>query len=152
MFYIPTVLFPEPLLPWNVSNKLFHVRRRIPYSLSCVGPLFTTFAQHSDIDANYLYLGSAEGHLFKLYISSSGEIQWFFIDAVNPISQSMCMLGTAISVNQDDSIRNDILLYAGECANSQVIAVRNIKAKQNKTYLVEHRFLAMILMNGRLPK
>ncbi|KAG1041169.1 hypothetical protein G6F43_012146 [Rhizopus delemar] len=86
-------------------------------------PLFTTFAQHSDIDANYLYLGSAEGHLFKLYISSSGEIQWFFIDAVNPISQSMCMLGTAISVNQDDSIRNDILLYAGECANSQVIAV-----------------------------
>ncbi|KAG0749099.1 hypothetical protein G6F57_004890 [Rhizopus arrhizus] len=89
-------------------------------SMEC--PLFTTFAQHSDIDANYLYLGSAEGHLYKLYIASSGEIRWSYIDSVNPISQSMCMLGTAISVNQDDSIRNDILLYAGECANSQVIA------------------------------
>lgn len=50
-------------------------------------------------------------------------MSWTLIDSVNPIGQSMCLLGTVDLVNDNNMTRADVLLYAGECADSQVIAV-----------------------------
>lgn len=74
----------------------------------------------------YVYLGSAEGGLYKLQVLTSGDMLWTPIQQTNPISQSMCILGTINMIDQDGSheVANaDILLYAGESADSQVLAV-----------------------------
>ncbi|ORE05434.1 hypothetical protein BCV72DRAFT_250626 [Rhizopus microsporus var. microsporus] len=65
----------------------------------------------------------SEGCIYRLHITSSNEMSWTLIDSVNPIGQSMCLLGTADLVNDNNTIRADVLLYAGECADSQVIAI-----------------------------
>lgn len=91
-----------------------------------VGPLFTSYASHIDQDEEYLYLGSAEGYLYKLYVFSTGEVVWDAIEQTNPISQSMCMLGSINMLDQEDEncvVSADIILYAGESADSQVLAV-----------------------------
>lgn len=52
---------------------------------------------------------------------------WTTIEQTNQISQSMCMLGTInmVDQNNDNEITNaDIILYSGESADSQVIAVK----------------------------
>ncbi|KAG1176243.1 hypothetical protein G6F70_003534 [Rhizopus microsporus] len=86
-------------------------------------PLFNAATQHEDLDKSYVYLGSAEGCIYRLNITSSNEMNWTLIDSVNPIGQSMCLLGTVDLVNDNNTIRADVLLYAGECADSQVIAI-----------------------------
>ncbi|KAI9259708.1 mono-functional DNA-alkylating methyl methanesulfonate N-term-domain-containing protein [Helicostylum pulchrum] len=92
-------------------------------------PLFTAYASHLDSTQEYIYLGSAEGCLYRLEISSTGEMTWTTIEQTNQISQSMCMLGTInmMDQNNDNEITNaDIILYSGESADSQVIAVKNL--------------------------
>lgn len=89
-------------------------------------PLFTSYASHIDQDEEYLYLGSAEGYLYKLYVFSTGEVVWDAIEQTNPISQSMCMLGSINMLDQEDEncvVSADIILYAGESADSQVLAI-----------------------------
>lgn len=54
---------------------------------------------------------------------------WTTIEQTNQISESMCMLGTInmMDQNNDNEITNaDIILYSGESADSQVLAVKNI--------------------------
>lgn len=58
----------------------------------------------------------------------TGETHWIPIEQTNPISQSMCMLGSINMIEKDgkDSItKADIVLYAGESSDSQVLAVRS---------------------------
>ncbi|KAI8890130.1 hypothetical protein K501DRAFT_311983 [Backusella circina FSU 941] len=58
---------------------------------------------------------SAEGRLFRLDLSSNDEFTWNSIKDINPTSQSMILLGSIGS--------NDVLFYAGESADSQIIAI-----------------------------
>lgn len=54
---------------------------------------------------------------------------WVAIQQTNHISQSMCMLGTMNMIDQNNEVNNaDIILYSGESADSQVIAVNTMMA------------------------
>lgn len=71
-------------------------------------------------------MGSAEGYLYKLQVLLTGEVIWDAIEQTNPISQSMCMLGSINMLDQDDEncvVSADIIVYSGESADSQVLAV-----------------------------
>ncbi|CAO3696541.1 unnamed protein product [Rhizopus stolonifer] len=116
------VLYPNSPIPREFS------------SIEC--PLFTSFAQHSNPNVNYLYLGSSDGYLFKLSVASSGELQWNFLDMVNTMGLSMCVLGTADLKHQENSVGTDILMYAGECADSQVISIPYNNIEERKAYKV----------------
>ena len=89
------------------------------------GPLFTSYASHLDDREEYIYLGSAEGCLYKLNVLSTGETKWTTIDPTNPISQSMCMLGTVnmTSGGNQEPVKADVVLFSGESADSHVLAV-----------------------------
>jgi metal-dependent hydrolase (beta-lactamase superfamily II) len=95
--------------------------------------LFTAYASHSEATEEYIYLGSAEGCLYKLIVSS-GITHWIEIDQTNPISQSMCILGKIDMIEQGNHntvTKADILLYAGESSDSQVLAVKETKTLYN---------------------
>lgn len=92
-----------------------------------IDPLFTAYASHLLSTVEYIYLGSAEGCLYKLEILAHGDMNWIPVQQANPISQSMCILGTINMMEQDGDHQvdeADILLYAGESADSQVLAVK----------------------------
>ncbi|KAI9276361.1 mono-functional DNA-alkylating methyl methanesulfonate N-term-domain-containing protein [Sporodiniella umbellata] len=107
-----------------VCGNVLYPNSPIPRSFGSIeSPLFTSFSQHSEKTANYIYLGSSEGYLFRLTVLSTGVLHWSFLDTVNPIGTSMCVLGIADLVEEQDAVPTDILVYAGECANSQVISI-----------------------------
>ncbi|KAI8072256.1 mono-functional DNA-alkylating methyl methanesulfonate N-term-domain-containing protein [Gilbertella persicaria] len=66
----------------------------------------------------------SEGCLFKLEINVTGELVWHPIESASPIGQSMCMLGTIDMLGQkNDQVTADIVLCAGESADSLVLAI-----------------------------
>lgn len=75
----------------------------------------------------YLYLGSSEGHLYRLGVDVWGErqvnIDWQPLESTNPISQAMCVLGR-MDVEEPGGFRGtDVLFCAGESADNQVLAM-----------------------------
>lgn len=75
----------------------------------------------------YLYLGSSEGHLYRLGVDVWGErqvsIDWQPLESTNPISQAMCVLGR-MDVEEPRGFRGtDVLFCAGESADNQVLAM-----------------------------
>jgi hypothetical protein len=84
-----------------------------------IAPLFTACATHFDPSVRYIYLGSAQGQMFRLDISHNDEFTWNAIKDVNPISQSMIVIGSI----PNKRVKSDVLFYAGESADSQIIAV-----------------------------
>ncbi|KAI8984376.1 mono-functional DNA-alkylating methyl methanesulfonate N-term-domain-containing protein [Mycotypha africana] len=60
----------------------------------------------------------------KVEIENTGEIYWHCAGNVNPIGQTMCVVGTLNVIEHDNDEREgDVLLYAGEGADNEVIAV-----------------------------
>ncbi|KAI9473854.1 MAG: mono-functional DNA-alkylating methyl methanesulfonate N-term-domain-containing protein [Benjaminiella poitrasii] len=103
------VLYPISMIPRNFGD------------IEC--PLFTAYSIHLDPAEEYVYLGSSEGHLYKLEVKVTSELVWRFIKKTNPVSQSMCMLGT-MDIIEDNIVRKmDVILYSGESADSQVLAI-----------------------------
>lgn len=124
------VLYPTSFIPRRFGStecKDLVLAYPVSYVLTItIGPLFTAYASHVDSLEEYVYLGSAEGALYKLQIDVTSEIHWIPIEKTNPISQSMCILGTIDMTEQgshDTMIKADVLLYAGESADNEVIAV-----------------------------
>lgn len=65
--------------------------------------------------------------MYRIYVEKSADrkvyIEWNELESTNPISQAMCVLGR-IDVEESRGIReNDVLLCAGESADSQVLAM-----------------------------
>ncbi|KAI8377233.1 mono-functional DNA-alkylating methyl methanesulfonate N-term-domain-containing protein [Choanephora cucurbitarum] len=89
--------------------------------------LFTTFASHLDASKSFVYLGAAEGCLFKLHVHSSTELIWETIQSVPSVGQSMCMLGTIDIIDQhannDNDMQADLVLVAGESTDHLVLAI-----------------------------
>ncbi|KAL9547920.1 hypothetical protein MBANPS3_005939 [Mucor bainieri] len=108
------VLYPTSQIP------------RKPKSIEC--PLFTAYAGMLNSYERYIYLGSSEGHLYRLGVDVWGErrevqIEWQPLDSTNPISQAMCVLGR-MDVEEPRGFRGtDVLLCAGESADNQVLAM-----------------------------
>ncbi|CAO3622874.1 unnamed protein product [Mucor fragilis] len=107
------VLYPTSQIP------------RKPASLEC--PLFTAYAAMLNNYERYLYLGSSEGHLYRLGVDVWGErqvsIDWQPLESTNPISQAMCVLGR-MDVEEPRGFRGtDVLFCAGESADNQVLAM-----------------------------
>ncbi|KAI8354154.1 mono-functional DNA-alkylating methyl methanesulfonate N-term-domain-containing protein [Blakeslea trispora] len=94
-------------------------------------PLFTAFALHLDASKEFVYLGSAEGCLFKLHVRSSNELVWESIESLPSVGQSMCMLGTIDiidhhSINESDVLEQsqaDIVFITGESTDHLVLAI-----------------------------
>lgn len=103
------------------KEKIYHLLTFYTY----VAVLFTAYASHLDSEEPYIYIASDEGALYKLEIKLSDEMHWTLIQHTHPVSQSICMIG---SVDIPEEGNHDVIFYAGESANSQVIAVR-IKPK-----------------------
>ncbi|GAN02173.1 hypothetical protein MAM1_0018d01614 [Mucor ambiguus] len=107
------VLYPTSQIP------------RKPRSLEC--PLFTAYAGMLNNYERYIYLGSSEGHLYRLGVDVWGErevnIDWQPLDSTSPISQAMCVLGR-MDVEESKGFRGtDVLFCAGESADNQVLAM-----------------------------
>ncbi|KAL7315026.1 hypothetical protein PS15m_006533 [Mucor circinelloides] len=107
------VLYPTSQIP------------RKPRSLEC--PLFTAYAAMLDNYERCIYLGSSEGHLYRLAVDVWGErevsIDWHPLESTVPISQAMCVLGR-MDVQEPRGIRGtDVLFCAGESADNQVLAM-----------------------------
>ncbi|KAG2201924.1 hypothetical protein INT46_000514, partial [Mucor plumbeus] len=90
-------------------------------------PLFTAYAQNLVDDNPAIYLGSSEGHLYRIYVEKGIDrkvyIEWNELESTNPISQAMCVLGR-IDVEEPRGIQvTDVLMCAGESADSQVLAM-----------------------------
>ena len=58
---------------------------------------------------------------------SCHEIQWEVLEPINPVAPAMSILGTLLITDEMDKHQQpylaDVLLYAGESADSQIIAV-----------------------------
>lgn len=84
--------------------------------------------------------------LYKLQIEVTSEIHWLPVEQTNPISQSMCMLGTIDMIEQDcpDAVvKADVLLYAGESADSQVLSVSFLQ----NTYTNPLKFIVCFIID-----
>ncbi|CEP08235.1 hypothetical protein [Parasitella parasitica] len=91
-------------------------------SVEC--PLFTAYSLVTQED-NTVYLGSSEGHLYRVKVQTQAEpcVSWDELESTIPIGQAMCVLGR-IDVEEPRGIRGaDVLLCAGESADSQVLAM-----------------------------
>ncbi|KAI9314775.1 mono-functional DNA-alkylating methyl methanesulfonate N-term-domain-containing protein, partial [Dichotomocladium elegans] len=88
--------------------------------------------------APYMYLGSDNGCLFKLSFPPKQEIQWEELQSVNPVGQAMCVLGVMeIADGANEEYLADVILYAGEGADSQMIAV----SRQHLDVLIMQNFV-----------
>jgi hypothetical protein len=88
--------------------------------------LITSYALSADPSLPLVYLGTAEGYLIKLDIADLSDMKWIPCQKLHPMGQDMCMLGL-IELDNGDGRRPfmaEALLYIGESADSQVIAVR----------------------------
>lgn len=124
------VLYPTSVIPRQFGSTECNYKSVADvygFNLFLIDPLFTAYASHLVPTEEYIYLGSAEGCLYKLVVLTNGDMHWIPIQQTNPISQSMCILGTINMIEQDgrhEVTNADILLYAGESADSQVLAVK----------------------------
>ncbi|OAD04265.1 hypothetical protein MUCCIDRAFT_108086 [Mucor lusitanicus CBS 277.49] len=106
-------------------GNVLYPTSQIPRNLEC--PLFTAYAGMLNNYERYIYLGSSEGHLYRLGVDVWGErevnIDWQPLDATSPISQAMCVLGR-MDVEEPRGFRGtDVLLCAGESADNHVLAM-----------------------------
>lgn len=79
-------------------------------------------------ETDYLYLGSAEGLLYKVLFPAyqTEQIQWVRLGSVNPVGPAMSCIGTMRITDEVDETEGyvaDIVVYAGEGSDSQIIAV-----------------------------
>ncbi|KAI8992216.1 mono-functional DNA-alkylating methyl methanesulfonate N-term-domain-containing protein [Pilobolus umbonatus] len=116
------VLYPTSYIPRELGSTEY--------------PLFTAYSPHLNPSEHYLYLGAAEGLLYKLQVNvSTSTMQWISIDDVNPVSQAMCMVGELIhSDDGKDLSTADIIFYTGESSNSQMIAITQEETTNNKLH------------------
>ncbi|KAI7861016.1 hypothetical protein BDC45DRAFT_429838, partial [Circinella umbellata] len=67
-----------------------------------------------------------DGSLYKMIFPSSHEIQWEVLKSIHPVAPAMSILGTLLITDETDTEQQpylaDVLLYAGEGADSQIIA------------------------------
>lgn len=88
------------------------------------GPLFTAYAIPTETSAlPYIYLGSSEGAFFRVDLYADNLVtEVIQVGTIHPVSKSMCCLGSMEIIEDDKSYLADVLLYAGEGADNQVIA------------------------------
>ncbi|KAG2221761.1 hypothetical protein INT45_003401 [Circinella minor] len=94
-------------------------------------PLFTAYTHCPEMDdltsEYYIYLGADDGSLYKMIFPSSHEIQWEILKSIHPVAPAMSILGTLFITDETDTEQQsylaDVLLYAGESADSQIIAI-----------------------------
>ncbi|KAI9250545.1 mono-functional DNA-alkylating methyl methanesulfonate N-term-domain-containing protein [Phascolomyces articulosus] len=91
-------------------------------------PLFTAYIHCPESNESadyYVYLGADDGSLYKMIFPSCHEIQWEILDPINTVAPAMAMLGTIQVIDEinDQPYLADVLFYAGESADSQIIAV-----------------------------
>lgn len=121
---VVSYLTADDLACGNVLYPTSQIPRK-PKSLEC--PLFTACAAMLDKNERCIYLGSSEGHLYRLAVDVWGQrevnISWHPLESTNPVSQAMCVLGR-MDVEEPRGIRGtDVLLCAGESADNQVLAM-----------------------------
>ncbi|KAI7907513.1 mono-functional DNA-alkylating methyl methanesulfonate N-term-domain-containing protein [Cokeromyces recurvatus] len=130
------VLYPTSMIP-----KIFR-------SIEC--PLFTAYATHLDPTEEYIYLGSAEGHLYKLEVKVTSELNWIPIKKVNPVGQSMCLLGTMDLIEENTARKMDVLLYSGESADSQVLLIPSKHPPASQNTPIDYTVLQVLVNRAPL--
>ncbi|KAI8645918.1 mono-functional DNA-alkylating methyl methanesulfonate N-term-domain-containing protein [Parasitella parasitica] len=128
LLLIPLAFQPEAFLLVTEQNVSYLKAE----DLACGNVLYPTSiiprkqtSAESSQDDNTVYLGSSEGHLYRVEAQTLGEtcISWHELESTNPIGQAMCVLGR-IDVDEPGGVRSaDVLLCAGESADSQVLAM-----------------------------
>ncbi|KAG0165091.1 hypothetical protein DFQ30_008986, partial [Apophysomyces sp. BC1015] len=99
-------------------------------------PLITAYALRDDPNDTVFYLGCADGCLFQVDVSDRWHIKFIELAQVNPIGQAMCHLGTILLENSQNNCIGDVLLYAGESADSQVCHCTLCSERDNHPFLV----------------
>ncbi|KAI9020965.1 mono-functional DNA-alkylating methyl methanesulfonate N-term-domain-containing protein [Phycomyces nitens] len=68
------------------------------------------------------------GRIYNLDISLLEDIKWTLVAQVNPIGQAMCVISPMTMTQKDGTeISVDVMVYGGEGADSQVIAINHIE-------------------------
>lgn len=71
----------------------------------------------------YVYLGSSKGALFRVEIHADNFVtETVQVGTVHPMSKTMCYLGSMEIIEDDKFQLTDVLFYAGEGADNQIIA------------------------------
>lgn len=76
-----------------------------------------------DSPVPYVYAGSDNGNFYKLSFPSPQVMNWDIMERINPVGSSMCVLGVMDVPDSEGEYQADIMIYAGEGADSQVLAV-----------------------------
>lgn len=137
----PTALWRSQLWVWNISGLInMGINRK-----NDIGPLLTSYAiPVDDSPVPYLYVGADNGYLFKLSFPSPQDMKWDILERINPVGPSMCVLGVMDVPTDTLDYQADILIYSGEGADSQVLAVSNVMCDSSLFVTIDLRLIGNI--------